>query len=109
MNQLEHIEADARQVHRRLTELELAVVIGGESGLAWHITQAARGGASAAQVLHAIKLGVEMRGTPTPALAQCVTDIIKRVFSARGGSPATRHFGVEPLIVCRQHRHQSLN
>jgi alkylhydroperoxidase/carboxymuconolactone decarboxylase family protein YurZ len=94
MNKLEYIEPRDQQSHRRLAELEIAVVIGGESGLAWHIIQAARSGASAAQVLDAVKLGVEMRGTSTPDLTQSALETVRKIFGVRGGSLATPQPGL---------------
>ena len=84
MNTIETDETRRQQTHRRLSELEIAVGIGGELDLAWHITQAARSGASLAEVVDAVRLGMKMRGTPTAVLTQCVHDMVKRVLNARG-------------------------
>ena len=100
MNTNEQTEARRQQAHRRLSELEIAVGIGGELDLAWHITQAARSGASLAEVVDAVRLGMKMRGTPTAALTQCAHDLVKRVFNVRGASWPTRQSIVESLSQC---------
>ena len=100
MNTIEQAEARRQQAHRRLSELEIAVGIGGEQDVAWHITQAARSGASLAAVLDAVKLGMEMRGTPAAALTQCADDMVKLVFNVRGASWPTRQSIVEMLSPC---------
>jgi hypothetical protein len=94
------IEQTEARRHRRLSELEVAVGIGGELDLAWHSTQAARSGASLAAVLDAVKLGMEMRGTPAAALTQCDDDMVKLVFNVRGASWPTRQSIVEMLSPC---------
>jgi alkylhydroperoxidase/carboxymuconolactone decarboxylase family protein YurZ len=99
MKTIEQTEARRRQAHRRLNELEIAVGVGGRLDLAWHIAQAARSGASHADVLDAVKQGVKRRGTPTAVLAQC-NDLVKRVFNERGASWPTRKPTVESLSQC---------
>ena len=100
MNTLEMTEARRQQVHRRLNELEIAAGIGSELDMAWHIAQAARGGASLAEVLAAIRLGMEMRGTPGTVLTQCTSELVKRVFHVRGASRFTRPSTVNELSLC---------
>lgn len=100
MNTNEHTEARRQQAHRRLSELEIAVGTGGELDLAWHITQAARGGASLAEVRDAVRLGMKMRGTPATVLTQCADDLVKRVFNVRGASRPTRPSIVNELSLC---------
>ena len=99
MNTNEQTEARRQQAHRRLSELEIAVGIGSELDLAWHITQAARSGASLAEVVDALRLGMKKHGTPTAVLTQC-NDLVKRVFNVRGASRPARQPTVEMLSPC---------
>ena len=98
MNTNEQAETRRQQSHRRLSELEIAVGAGGELDLAWHITQAARSGASLPEVVDAVRLGMKMRGTPAVALTQCVHDVVKKVF--KGASWPTRQSIVNDLSLC---------
>jgi hypothetical protein len=100
MNTNEQTEARRQQAHRRLSELEIAVGIGGELDLAWHITQAARSGASLAEVVGALRLGMKMRGTPAAVLTQCADELVNRVFHVRGASRPTRQSIVNELSLC---------
>jgi len=89
MNTTEQAETRRQQAHRRLSELEIAAGIGGDLDVAWHITQAARGGASLAEVRDAVKLGMKLRGTPAAVLTQCANELVNRVFHVRGASRPT--------------------
>ena len=100
MNTIEQAETRRQQAHRRLSELEIAAGIGGDLDVAWHITQAARGGASLAEVRDAVELGMKLRGTPAAVLTQCADDLEKRVFNVRGASWSTRQSIVEELSLC---------
>ena len=100
MNTIEQVEIRRQQAHRRLSELEVAVRTGGELELAWHITQAARGGASLAEVRGAVKLGMKLRGTPVAGLTQCANEWVNRVFSVSGASRPTRRATVNEMSLC---------
>ena len=100
MNTTEQAETRRQQAHRRLSELEIAAGIGGDLDVAWHITQAARSGASLPEVMDAVSLGMKMRGTPAVDLTQCVHDVVKKVFNVRGASRPTRQFILEELSLC---------
>ena len=99
MNTIEQAETRRQQAHRRLSELEIAVGTGGELDLAWHVTQAARSGASLAEVVDALRLGMKMRGTPTTVLTQC-NDLVKRALNVRGASWPARQPTVEMPSPC---------
>ena len=100
MNTIEQSEARRQQVHRRLSDLEVAVRISGELDEALHITQAARSRASLAEVLDAVRLGVKMRGILAAVLTQCADELVERVFNVRGTSWPTRRSIVEMLSPC---------
>ena len=100
MNAIEQAETRRQQAHRRLSELEIAAGIGGKLDLAWHITQAARSGASLPEVVDAVRLGMKMRGTPAVVLTQCANELVKRVFNVRGASRPTRQSIVNELSLC---------
>lgn len=88
------------QAHRRLSELELAVRIGGELEVAWHMTQAKRGGASLAEILDALKRGMKMRGTSAAALTQCADDLVRRLCNAGDALWANRESSAGMLSPC---------
>ena len=95
MNLTQSTESRRQQAHRRLSELDLAVRLGGEPEMAWHMTQARRSGASLPEILDAIKLGMKMRGTPAAALTRCAHELIRRVFDAHHALGSSR----QPRVV----------
>ena len=82
MNLIKSAESRRQQANRRLSELKLAIRIGDELDVAWHMTQARRSGASLPEILGAIKLGMKLRGTPATALTQCADELARRVCNA---------------------------
>jgi len=100
MTSTEHIAARRQKAHRRLSELEIAVGIGGELDLTWHIAQAARSGATLGEVLDALKRGMEMRDTPDAALTQSADDLADQVSGVQSRSWPTRESVVELLTPC---------
>lgn len=100
MKLIESMASRRQQAHRRLRELELAVSIGGELEVAWHLTQARRGGASLAEILDAIKQGMKKRGTPAAALTRCADDLMRRMSSTGDALWANRESSAGVLSPC---------
>lgn len=100
MNLRQSAESRRPQVHRRLSELELAVRVGGELEVAWHLNQARRSGASLPEIRDAIQRALKKPGTPAAALTQCADQLARRGFNAGdarwSGSPP----GVGRLSPC---------
>ena len=100
MKIINSLETRRQQARRRLSELELAVRIGGELDVAWHMTQASRSGASLPAILDAIRLGMKMRGTPPAALTECADELVRRLHDAGNGLWSSREPGVGMLSPC---------
>ena len=65
---------------KELIAIGISVVLDCESCMQWHIEQAARSGASKAEVLEAIDVGIEMGGGPATVSARFALDVIEEVF-----------------------------
>jgi len=65
---------------KELIALGISVVINCESCMQWHIEQAATAGASEAEVLEAIEVGIEMGGGPATAHSRFALRTIAAVF-----------------------------
>jgi hypothetical protein len=85
MNSTNHTEARREQARRRLLELETAVGLAGESALAWHVAQAARSGASCAEILDAVQSGSKTGQAPAAALTRSVLNVMRKVSQAQTG------------------------
>ena len=62
LNGTELAGARRQQALARLRELEVAVGSADEASTAWHVLQAARSGASLAEVVEAVKAGLALTG-----------------------------------------------
>jgi hypothetical protein len=85
MNTIDHTEVRREQARRRLLELETAVGLAGESALAWHVAQAARSGASCAEILDAVQSGSKTGQAPAAALTRSVLNVMRKVSQAQTG------------------------
>jgi AhpD family alkylhydroperoxidase len=65
---------------KELIAVGSSVVQDCESCMEWHITEAARAGASPREVLEAIEVGIEMGGGPATVSARFAFDVMERVF-----------------------------
>jgi AhpD family alkylhydroperoxidase len=68
---------------KELIAVGISVTMNCESCMQWHITQAARSGASLRQVLEAVEVGIEMGGGPATVSARFALDVIDAVFDTR--------------------------
>jgi AhpD family alkylhydroperoxidase len=69
---------------KELIAVGISVVSHCESCLEWHITQAARDGASKQEVLEAIEVGIEMGGGPATVAARFALEVMDDAFGANG-------------------------
>ena len=67
---------------KELIAVGISVVIDCESCMEWHITQAARDGASQPEVLEAVEVAMEMAGGPATASARFALEVMEAVFGA---------------------------
>ena len=69
---------------KELIAVGMSVVGDCQSCMEWHITQAARSGASRRQVVEAIEVAIEMGGGPATVSARFALDVMERVFGGTG-------------------------
>ena len=69
---------------KELIAIGISVVIDCESCMEWHITQAARDGATRQEVLEAVEVAIEMAGGPATASARFALEVMDEVFGSKG-------------------------
>ena len=74
--------------HKELIAVGISVANNCESCMQWHIEQAARAGASFAEVLEAIEVAIEMGGGPATVSARFALEVMDSV-GLVPGEPAT--------------------
>jgi AhpD family alkylhydroperoxidase len=65
---------------KELIAIGISVVVNCESCMQWHIEQAARAGATEAEVLEAVEVAIEMGGGPATAHARFALEVMAAVF-----------------------------
>jgi AhpD family alkylhydroperoxidase len=65
---------------KELIAVGISVVKNCESCMQWHITQAAKAGASMREVLEAVEVGIEMEGGPATVAARFALEVMEGVF-----------------------------
>ena len=65
---------------KELIAVGISVVKNCESCMQWHITQAAKAGASMREVLEAVEVGIEMEGGPATVSARFALEVMEGVF-----------------------------
>ncbi len=65
------------KVQKELIAIGISVVINCESCMEWHIKQALGGGATEAEILEAIEVGMEMGGGPATVSARFAMEVIE--------------------------------
>jgi AhpD family alkylhydroperoxidase len=66
--------------HKELIGVGISVAINCESCMEWHITQAAKAGASKREVLEAVEVGIEFGGGPATVSARFALEVMDYVF-----------------------------
>ena len=74
---------------KELIAIGISVAIDCESCMEWHVTQAARAGATKRKVLEAVEVAMEMAGGPATASARFALEVMGKVFGrdAKKGRP----------------------
>ncbi len=67
---------------KELIAVGISVQINCESCMQWHIEQAARAGATYAEILEAVEVGIEMGGGPATVSARFALQVMETVFAA---------------------------
>ena len=62
---------------KELCALSISVVIHCESCMQWHLRQAARSGATRAEILEAVEVGMEMGGGPATVSARFALEVLE--------------------------------
>jgi AhpD family alkylhydroperoxidase len=75
------------KVQKELIAVGISVVIDCESCMEWHIHQALLSGATEAQVLEAIEVGIEMGGGPATVSARFALKVLEYHESSKTGAP----------------------
>jgi AhpD family alkylhydroperoxidase len=65
---------------KELIAVGISVVIDCESCMQWHIEQAGKAGATRAEILEALEVGIEMGGGPATVSARFALEVLDRVF-----------------------------
>jgi AhpD family alkylhydroperoxidase len=68
---------------KELIAVGISVVIDCESCMEWHVTQAARCGASRQEVLEAVEVGIEMGGGRATVSTRFALEVMDEVFGAK--------------------------
>lgn len=76
MEQATYADGALPRKAKDLIAVGISVVINCESCMEWHITQAARCGASQQEVLEAVEVGIEMAGGPATVSARFALDVM---------------------------------
>ena len=66
--------------HKELVAVGISVATDCESGMQWHIEQAAASGASEREVFEAVEVGIEMAGGPGTVSARFALEVMESVF-----------------------------
>ncbi len=66
--------------HKELIAIGVSVATDCESCMQWHIEQAAAAGASEAEVLESVEVGMEMAGGPGTVSARFALEVMESVF-----------------------------
>ncbi len=69
--------------HKELVAVGISVVTDCESCMQWHIQQAAKAGATRAEVLEAVEVGMEMGGGRATVSARFALEVMESVFGER--------------------------
>ncbi len=72
---------------KELIAIGVSVVMDCESCMEWHITQAAKAGATPREVLEAAEVAMEMAGGPATAAARFALEVMDNVFGTSEARP----------------------
>lgn len=80
MEQAAYADRELPKMTKELIAVGISVVIDCQSCMQWHIEQAAASGASYAQVLEAVEVGIEMGGGPATVSARFALAVMEDVY-----------------------------
>ena len=77
LEQFTYKEGHLSRLQKELIAIGISVVIDCESCMEWHIKQAIDKGATEAEIIEAIEVGIEMGGGPTTVSARFAMNVLK--------------------------------
>ncbi|MBN2370516.1 MAG: carboxymuconolactone decarboxylase family protein [Vicinamibacteria bacterium] len=80
MEQATYADGALTKKDKELIAVGISVVQDCASCMEWHVTQAAKEGATEREVLEAIEVGMEMGGGPATVSTRFALDVMKKIF-----------------------------
>ena len=77
MEQCTYKDGNLSRLQKELIAIGISLVIDCESCMEWHIKQAIDNGATEAEIIEAIEVGIEMGGGPTTASARFAMNVLE--------------------------------
>ena len=80
MEQVTYTDGALKKKEKELIAIGISTVINCESCMQWHITEAAKSGASPQEILEAIEVAIEFGGGPAIVSARFALNVLDSVF-----------------------------
>ena len=81
MEQATYIDGALKKKEKELIAIGISTVINCESCIQWHITEAAKSGATYQEVLEAIEVAIEFGGGPATVSARFALEVLETLFN----------------------------
>lgn len=80
LEKITYSDGALKKKDKELIALGIAVVIGCESCMEWHISEAAKSGATMREILEAIEVGIEFGGGVATVSARFALEVLEYIF-----------------------------
>jgi AhpD family alkylhydroperoxidase len=80
MEQATYIDGALKKKEKELIAIGISIIIKCESCMQWHITEAAKSGATSQEILEAIEVAIELGGGPATVSARFALEVLDDVF-----------------------------
>lgn len=81
MEQATYIDGALKKKEKELIAIGISTVINCESCIQWHITEAAKSGATHQEILEAIEVAIEFGGGPATVSARFAIEVLDTLFN----------------------------
>ena len=81
MEQATYIDGALKKKEKELIAIGISAVINCESCIQWHITEAAKSGATYQEILEAIEVAIEFGGGPATVSARFALEVLETLFN----------------------------
>lgn len=81
LEKITYSDGALKKKDKELIAIGIAIVIDCESCIEWHVTEAAKSGATVQEILEAIEVGIEFGGGPATVTARFALDVIDTIFT----------------------------